>query len=82
MLVISDDSFAGFDTLFTLAIACEKAFKKSVDTDLMRVVVFRTLDEARKSSHLEHANFIFIPDENLLDVESYPELEKILPFKK
>lgn len=81
MLVISKNSFDGFDALFSLAEACEKFYRKEVDVDRMRVVVFLTVKAASRSPHLEKASFIFIPDENLLDVGSYPELEKILPFR-
>lgn len=80
MLVISKDSFAGHDALFTLALACEVVYKKKIDVLKMRVVVLSSVEVASKSPYLERASFIFIPDENLLGVENYPELEEILPF--
>ncbi len=80
MLVISKDSGAGHNALFTLAIECERAYKKTVDTLRMKSIVLRSLEEASRSPHLERASFILILDENLLGIENYPELEHILPF--
>jgi hypothetical protein len=80
LMVISRDSFSGFDILFELALMCEKEYGKTIDTQRMRVVVFKDILSASKSPHLERTNFILIPEENLFGVKDYPELKEILPF--
>jgi hypothetical protein len=81
IMIIAPDEFAGQDALFTLLQDCENQFKRAIDQPRIQRVVFKTIEQASKSPYLELANFILIPDENLLDAESYPELEKLLPFQ-
>lgn len=80
ILVISSDEFLGHDAVFELAMHCQKIYKKEVNLQKVRFIVLRNLEQAKCSPHLERASFIFIPDENLLDANLYPELETILPF--
>lgn len=80
ILAISKDSFAGFDIVFTLAEDCQTAYQKTVNTDKLRIIVFKDLLSASKSPHLERASFILFADENLLSAKDYPELKNVLPF--
>lgn len=81
LMVISENSFDGFDMMITLAEECEKYYGKEIEISKIKIVVFTSFDAAMKSPHLEHAKFIIMPKENLTRAIYYPELEKILPFK-
>lgn len=80
ILIISADSFAGYDAFFTLGEECEHVYGKKIDPKRIRPIVLRNLEEARISPHLERASFVlFLLDKNpILGVENYPELEHIL----
>jgi hypothetical protein len=86
MIVISKDRFMGFDVLFRLVTEYETIHKKNVDPMKLSVVVLPTLEAVSMSPHLERSSFILTIEDNdgigdLLGVENYPELGKILPFK-
>ena len=86
MIVISKDSFVGYEVLFKLVTEYETIHKKSVDPMRLNVVVLPTLLAVSTSPHLERSSFILtIGDEDregdLLGVENYPELGQILPFR-
>lgn len=86
VIVISKDSFVGFDALFKLVTEYETIHKKSVDSVKLCVIVLPTLKAVSTSPHLERASFILTVEDkdgvgDLLGVENYPELGRILPFK-
>ena len=86
MIVISKDSFIGYAVLFKLVTEYETIHKKNVDPVKLSVVVLPTLEAVALSPHLERSSFILTLADNegtgdLLGVENYPELGKILPFK-
>lgn len=87
MIVISKNDFIGFDVLFDLIMEYEDKYKKNVDPTKLKVVVIPTMEDVSKSPRLERASFILTLEDSrglgdLLGVEHYPELGKILPFKE
>lgn len=81
ILIIAKGDFNAFGAYIDFLTECEKHFGRKLDQEKLRFVSLPSLEVACQSPLLQEASFVFDPNNDLPEVDNYPELEKILPFE-
>ncbi len=64
--------------MMTIMSECESLYGKQIDLSLFKVVSISGFEKAKRTPYLEQADFIIVTDKDLLEAQTYPELEHIL----